>query len=132
MSERTFLVVDGYAPEGRAGLRKAGATEAGLLYEQLLKTIEPGCAVDRIYPADPPGSEGALARKLAAELGRAGIKNKVVSTPSPDGGPERAAVWGRLNGRNTEGDRPALVLLSHLDTVPANPQEWSVRNSSES
>lgn len=75
---------------------------------------------------NPPGSEGALARKLAAELGRAGIKNKVVSTPSPDGGPERAAVWGRLNGRNTEGDRPALVLLSHLDTVPANPQEWSV------
>ena len=75
---------------------------------------------------NPPGNEKALARKLAAELGRAGIKNKVVSTPSPDGGPARAAVWGRLDGRGGGGDRPALILLSHLDTVPANPSEWSV------
>lgn len=75
---------------------------------------------------NPPGNEKALARKLAAELGRAGIKNKVVSTPSPDGGPERAAVWGRLNGRSGTKKRPALILLSHLDTVPANPAEWSV------
>ena len=75
---------------------------------------------------NPPGNEEALARKLAAELGRAGIENKVVLTPSRDGGPERAAVWGRLNGRDTEGVRPALILLSHLDTVPANSEEWSV------
>ena len=72
---------------------------------------------------NPPGNEKALARKLAAELGRAGIKNKVIETPSPDGGPPRAAVWGRLRG---QGDRPALVLLSHLDTVPALASEWSV------
>lgn len=72
---------------------------------------------------NPPGNERALARKLAAELGRAGIKNKVISTPGPDGGPERAAVWSRLEGAK---DRPALILLSHLDTVPANPEDWSV------
>lgn len=72
---------------------------------------------------NPPGNEKALARKLAAELGRAGIENKVVETPGPDGGPPRAAVWGRLRG---DGDRPALVLLSHLDTVPAVASEWSV------
>ena len=72
---------------------------------------------------NPPGNEKALARKLAAELGRAGIANKVVETPSPDGGPQRAAVWGRLRG---DGDRPALILLSHLDTVPAEVSEWSV------
>jgi acetylornithine deacetylase/succinyl-diaminopimelate desuccinylase-like protein len=75
---------------------------------------------------NPPGNEEALARKLAAELGRAGIKNKVVSTPSPDGGPKRAAVWGRLYGGKDTSDRPALILLSHLDTVPANPEDWSV------
>ena len=72
---------------------------------------------------NPPGNEKVLARILAAELGRAGIENKVVETPSPDGGPARAAVWGRLRGN---GDRPALVLLSHLDTVPAVASEWSV------
>jgi acetylornithine deacetylase/succinyl-diaminopimelate desuccinylase-like protein len=72
---------------------------------------------------NPPGNEQALARILAAELGRAGISNKVIPTPSPNDGPPRAAVWGRLRGR---GDRPALVLLSHLDTVPAVASEWSV------
>jgi acetylornithine deacetylase/succinyl-diaminopimelate desuccinylase-like protein len=75
---------------------------------------------------NPPGNERALARKLAAELGRAGINNKVVSTPGPEGGPERAAVWGRLKGKDNGVERPALILLSHLDTVPANPDEWSV------
>jgi acetylornithine deacetylase/succinyl-diaminopimelate desuccinylase-like protein len=75
---------------------------------------------------NPPGNEKALARKLAAELGRAGIKAKLISTPGPEGGPERAAVWGRLYGRANDVERPALILLSHLDTVPANPDEWSV------
>ena len=75
---------------------------------------------------NPPGNEKALARKLAAELGRAGIKNKVITTPGPDGGPERAAVWGRLNGKSGANEQPALILLSHLDTVPANAANWSV------
>jgi acetylornithine deacetylase/succinyl-diaminopimelate desuccinylase-like protein len=72
---------------------------------------------------NPPGNERALARKLAAALGSAGIENRVIPTPSPQSGPMRSAVWGRLRG---EGDRPALVLLSHLDTVPADPEAWSV------
>ena len=72
---------------------------------------------------NPPGNEQALARILAAELGRAGISHKIIPTPSPGDGPARAAVWGRLRG---VGDRPALILLSHLDTVPAVASEWSV------
>lgn len=77
----------------------------------------------RTNTVNPPGNEKALARKLAAVLDRAGIENRVLTTPGPEGGPERGAVWGRLEGR---GDRPALLLLSHLDTVPANPDDWSV------
>ncbi len=80
----------------------------------------------QIRTVNPPGNEKALARTLAAELGRAGIKNKLITTPGPDGGPARAAVWGRLYGRNGGPERPALILLSHLDTVPADPDEWSV------
>jgi acetylornithine deacetylase/succinyl-diaminopimelate desuccinylase-like protein len=72
---------------------------------------------------NPPGNEAALARKLAATLGRAGIESRLIETPSPEEGPARGAVWARLPGR---GDGPALVLLSHLDTVPANAGEWSV------
>jgi acetylornithine deacetylase/succinyl-diaminopimelate desuccinylase-like protein len=81
---------------------------------------------------NPPGNERTLARKLAAALGRAGIENRVIATPSPDGGPMRAAVWGRLRANrgdraHTQADkRPALALLSHLDTVPADAREWSV------
>jgi acetylornithine deacetylase/succinyl-diaminopimelate desuccinylase-like protein len=77
----------------------------------------------QIQTVNPPGNEQTLARILAAELARAGISNKVIPTPGPSNGPARAAVWGRLPG---SGDRPALVLLSHLDTVPAVASEWSM------
>lgn len=122
---------------GLAGLALAGlvASEAaaiwpfdGLFRNPSLEERATQLLSDAIQTrtVNPPGNEKALARKLAAELGRAGIKNKVVATPSPDGGSERAAVWGRLSGKDGAGDRPALILLSHLDTVPANPDEWSV------
>ena len=77
----------------------------------------------RIQTVNPPGDELRLARKLAAVLDLAGIEHGVIETPSPTDTPNRAAVWGRLRGT---GDRPALVLLSHLDTVPADAAEWSV------
>jgi GMP synthase (glutamine-hydrolysing) len=48
-----FLVVDGYAREGREDLRAGGATTAGVLYEQMLKKCAPGAEVDILYPADP-------------------------------------------------------------------------------
>ena len=49
-----FLVVDGYAREGREDLRAGGATTAGVLYEQMLKRCAPaGAMVDILYPADP-------------------------------------------------------------------------------
>ncbi len=56
-----FLVVDGYAKEGREDLRAGGATTAGELYERMLKKCAPGAAVDVVYPADageslPPGA----------------------------------------------------------------------------
>ncbi|MFO0689430.1 MAG: M20/M25/M40 family metallo-hydrolase [Myxococcota bacterium] len=72
---------------------------------------------------NPPGREQALAYRLAEILSREGIESDVITTPNPNGGKPRAAVWGRLRGR---GDRPGLALLSHLDTVPADPSEWSV------
>ena len=86
----------------------------------------------RTRTVNPPGNERGLARKLAAHLRRAGIEHEVIPTPGPEDGPARAAVWGRLRARATGSDqdgagaRPALILLSHLDTVPALPSEWSV------
>lgn len=77
----------------------------------------------RMQTVNPPGREQALAYRLAEILSREGIESDVVTTPNPNGGKPRAAVWGRLRGR---GDRPGIALLSHLDTVPADPAEWSV------
>jgi acetylornithine deacetylase/succinyl-diaminopimelate desuccinylase-like protein len=77
----------------------------------------------RIVTVNPPGNEAALARRLAEILERADIEHALIPTPSREGEPARAAIWARLRG---EGQRPALVLLSHLDTVPARPEEWSV------
>ena len=49
-----FLVVDGYAREGREDLQAGGATTAGELYSQMLKDCAPNvAAVDIVCPADP-------------------------------------------------------------------------------
>ncbi len=92
------------------GDRDLAQTAASLLSEAIqLRTV------------NPPGDEARLARRLAEVLTDNGIESRLIPTPSVEGGPERAAVWGRLPG----GDRPALLLLSHLDTVPADASEWS-------
>ncbi len=48
-----LLVLDAYAPEGRAAVRGAGGTEAGALYRRMLEGLAPGARVDVAYPADP-------------------------------------------------------------------------------
>ncbi len=48
-----LLVLDAYAPEGRAALAGAGATEAGRLYAGLLGRLAPNARIDVAYPADP-------------------------------------------------------------------------------
>jgi acetylornithine deacetylase/succinyl-diaminopimelate desuccinylase-like protein len=76
-----------------------------------------------IRTVNPPGDEARLARRFADELRRAGVEARVIETPSDANESMRAAVWGRLRG---EGRRPGIALLSHLDTVPADPKDWSV------
>ena len=65
MPPLTLLVLDAYAPEGRAALRSVGATEAGLLYRELLLGLVPDARVAVAYPADPepelPDDEGLAA-----------------------------------------------------------------------
>ncbi len=51
-----ILIVDGYAKEGRAGLREGGATTAGELYARMLAKCCPGLQSDIVYPADPGAS----------------------------------------------------------------------------
>ncbi len=48
-----FLVVDGYAREGREELAAGGATPAGELYVKMLRRCIPAAEADIVYPADP-------------------------------------------------------------------------------
>ncbi|MBU0491362.1 MAG: M20/M25/M40 family metallo-hydrolase [Chloroflexi bacterium] len=78
----------------------------------------------RIDTTNPPGNETAAARYLADVLAGADISAQVVG-PTPD----RCSLVARLPGHGlpshgTDRQRP-LLLLSHLDVVPAEPGEWT-------
>jgi acetylornithine deacetylase/succinyl-diaminopimelate desuccinylase-like protein len=73
----------------------------------------------RINTTNPPGNELAAAKLLKEKFLADGIP-ATVWEPYPG----RGAIAARLHGAG--GRSPALVLLSHLDVVPANPKEWEV------
>jgi len=70
---------------------------------------------------NPPGNEGPLAEFLVAALVDDGVDAKLIEMPSAPGGPRRDAVWARVPGN---GSARPLILLSHLDVVPADRDEW--------
>ncbi len=72
----------------------------------------------QINTTNPPGSETAAAQFLAQNLTADGFNCEVIESA-----PDRGNVITRLRG---SGEKPRLLLLSHLDVVAANPAEWSV------
>ncbi|MCU0669526.1 MAG: M20/M25/M40 family metallo-hydrolase, partial [Myxococcota bacterium] len=54
---------------------------------------------------------------------REGLEARVIETPSTGSEVGRAAAWARLRGT---GERRPVILLSHLDVVPADPRGWAV------
>jgi len=77
----------------------------------------------RIDTVNPPGNERPLAEMVVDVLQAEGIEAKLVETPKGGSGIGRAAAWGRVRGT---GKRPPIVLLSHLDVVPAEGEGWAV------
>lgn len=75
----------------------------------------------RIDTTNPPGNERALAEWLGGTLEAEGIETRVVPLPDPDS--SRAALWAWLPGGGA--GRP-LILLSHLDVVPADASAWTM------
>ena len=74
----------------------------------------------RIDTTNPPGNERALAEWLGGQLDAEGIETRVI--PLPDADSARAALWARLPG----GSGRPLILLSHLDVVPADASAWTM------
>jgi len=72
----------------------------------------------RINTTNPPGNETAAAKYVAENLDKDGFTCELFESA-----PERGSVITRLKGT---GEKPSLLLLSHLDVVAADAKEWSV------
>jgi len=72
----------------------------------------------RVNTTNPPGNETAAAKYTAENLEKDGFKCEILESA-----PGRGSVITRIRGT---GEKPSLLLLSHLDVVAANPKEWSV------
>jgi acetylornithine deacetylase/succinyl-diaminopimelate desuccinylase-like protein len=72
----------------------------------------------RIKTVNPPGNETAAAELLRDYLAESGVESELYAKV-----PERANLVARLPG---SGGGPSLLLLSHTDTVVADPSEWQM------
>jgi acetylornithine deacetylase/succinyl-diaminopimelate desuccinylase-like protein len=72
----------------------------------------------RLDTVNPPGNETLAAEHLRAYLEANGVACELYAKV-----PERANLVARIPG---SGDGPRLLLLSHTDTVLADPGEWQL------
>ena len=75
----------------------------------------------QVNTTNPPGNELAAARFLKTILDREGIEAQILDTVEL--GPGRANLYARMRGN---GKKKAIILLSHMDVVPAVPSFWKV------
>jgi acetylornithine deacetylase/succinyl-diaminopimelate desuccinylase-like protein len=66
---------------------------------------------------NPPGSEEPAIRSLRSQLAAEDIDARIIE-PTPG----RPSLWARLSGN---GSRRPLLLLSHVDVVPVEPEHWT-------
>ena len=111
----TLLPVEGHAIwPFDADPTEPNGLSAPAEYPEISTFLSEAIQIDTV---DPPGNEAALAQMIARYLADAGVESEVIETP----GVGRAAVWARVPGAGT--GRP-IILLSHIDVVPADPAEW--------
>ncbi|MGC8947856.1 MAG: ArgE/DapE family deacylase [Thermoprotei archaeon] len=72
----------------------------------------------KIDTTNPPGNETEAAKYLSEWLAERGIKSEIIECDK-----NRGNLIARIHGTN---ERPSLLLLSHLDVVPADPSRWRV------
>ena len=85
---------------------------AGDLPDRAIEWLQ---AYIRIDTVNPPGNEIAGVDFLAAIFEDEGIPFETAESA-----PGRGNIWARLEG----GEEPGLLLLHHIDVVPADPDAW--------
>ena len=108
---------------GSPAARPSDAIEDGawaFAHDELVDTLRELIRIPSVNPAPEPGGDGELraARLVAAVLEDAGLAPEVVE-PFPG----RGSVHARLRGDGTGGE--PLLLLSHVDVVPAPADLWT-------
>src|SRR6478735_11716219 len=88
----------------------------GLAEELQDETAEVLSSLIRFKTVNPPGNERECLEWLAGYLEDAGLTVELAGAE-----PERPCLVATLRG----GDGPSLGYLSHVDTVLADPQDWS-------
>ena len=71
----------------------------------------------RFNTVNPPGNERPAQEHVAKILRDAGFEVELLERE-----PDRTNIIARLKG---EAEGPILAYISHMDTVPADPDEWS-------
>lgn len=71
----------------------------------------------RVNTVNPPGNESRGVEYLARLFDAEGIRYETAESA-----PGRGNIWARLEG----GPEPALLLLHHIDVVPADARYWRV------
>jgi len=87
-------------------------------HARLVASLQALIRIPSINPPDPAGPELEVARWLAGALADVGVPATVYEPV-----PGRGSVVGRLRGDGTGGE--PLLLLSHLDVVPAPLDGWT-------
>ena len=100
------LLVAGSATAGEAQLQ-ALATDAVRILQEYV----------RVDTTNPPGNETRGVEFLAKILDAAGVEYQTAESA-----PGRGNIWARLEG----GDEPAILLLHHIDVVPADDDHWTM------
>ena len=88
-------------------------TDLDALGDQAVERLVGYLRVDTI---NPPGNETAGVEYLAAIFDAEGVAYETAESA-----PGRGNIWARIPG----GDGPGLLLLHHIDVVPANRDQWT-------
>jgi acetylornithine deacetylase/succinyl-diaminopimelate desuccinylase-like protein len=109
---RAILAAATAALSGQASAQQA--VDMARLQNEAVERIE---QYVKINTTNPPGNEEQAMKFFARIFTAEGIPFDTASSA-----PGRGNIWARLKG----GSQPALVLLSHMDVVPADRKYWSV------
>ena len=104
------------------GVGATAATHAKTIDEYANESIKRLSDYLQIDTINPPGNESRGVKYLGSLLDKAGISYETVESA-----PGRGNLWARIPGVAAVGEdkQPALVLLHHIDVVPANRKHWS-------